>query len=265
MKRLFATLLCLPGLALASTGSFTDSGVFTTVPGYGYEIKGSYFTNVATFSVFSDGADQYDRPYFDKRIFAGATLWPDVPGSPETVDVSVTLDVRFVNLATGQTEFPSHLLNRSAIEPRYIVVAEGKGSGKAEVVTPWRPVTRLSESTLTQSWSISDQLGPLNGNGGNVGYKRIICTHTGHCDDVLLASAAVHLEFNASFNAGSWLMPSLDPTCVGCMVQGRDTLWLNLISVGVSVSAVPEPSTDLLFTLGVAGLLAYSRRLAVRR
>jgi len=68
-------------------------------------------------------------------------------------------------------------------------------------------------------------------------------------------------RIEASFEGGNFLNPSPEPSCASfaCMIPGRDVVQLGSFAY-FSVQAIPEPSTWLLLSCGLAALVGVTRR-----
>lgn len=262
MRKLIAALFCLPGLAAAGTGTFLESGVLTTVPGYGYQLKGSYTSNVGDVAFSGSFNEVAGSGKWDRFLAVGLVATPTVPASATQVQISLGLDIKFIDLATGEAAFPPIFSGPVDLPATHAVLTQGTGFGQARIVQSSPAALRFSSSSFTQSLTIADQNKVWNPGGTPVGSASALCYSSNLCENSAVPPNTVHMDFTASFVAGHYLSPSLDPSCASldCMTPGRDSLELSPFSVRLQVHAVPEPSSYALFAVGLVGLLAYSRR-----
>lgn len=240
MKKLFAALLAVPLIASAATGAFVQTGSFASLPGYGYEVIGSfnspapYTLSVKVADKFLVGADYTYGPGPEAGI--RATLTPtqsNVGSSPASLDLE--LEIAIVNLATGERGLPTAFYTPGALgEGASFIRAAGYAGGAGHAAE--LPVAlRFSNPRF-------DAVRSLSGMGTYVCFP---------WDDTCTAPADSHkVNFSLQFQSGNYLSPSNDPNCAdfSCMTYGRDALSLQPVSVELMVSGVPEPSTWALFT-----------------
>jgi hypothetical protein len=167
-------------------------------------------------------------------LFSGSFSSTSPPQSVTSFDFNATVQVRFINVSTGQEELPAGVLSQRT----------GFGKIESYVVSGFQ-AGGIRFSNYNYSLN-SNLFGP---GGGPVDTFAPIPT-----------SAQYALSFR--FEAGNFLNPSSDPSCASfaCMVPGQDLLGVSNLG-SFNIGAVPEPRIFALFLGGLA-LLAGSRRLS---
>lgn len=260
MKLLAALLFLLPSWAFAG-GNFSGSGAFASLPGYGYVVTGSYESTLGDFEFQPLNLDQLgmnDPLMLGSSLNAGLRLKPATPISTAlTGDVSVSLKVAIVNLATGAPGYPPELLLPGGSGYQLMWV-NGAGWASAHVDAQFTPEQRLTPSVFSQSLTVADQNGVLPH-----GYSEWGCyASSATCPSANGAPTSIELSYAMHFEAGTYKYRSGDPACVGidCLIDAHDVLSFNDIGIALGVRAVPEASTSALMLFGLAAVAACARR-----
>lgn len=250
--KLLSALLLAPSLAYAVDGSFSQSGAFTTLPGYGYVVEGSYQSTLGamSFDVLTvDGYKANDPLMLGTRLSIGLRLQP-ANAAPTTTDGDLTVSLRasIVNLATGLPGYPAEVLAPGGAG-YHLVWVTGTGFSWTYLTTPLPQAQRISDSVLTESRTVSDQNGLLP-----YGYREWACYASSTvCPGPETAPTWIQFDYALHFEAGRYLTPSTDPNCAGssCLVEAKDALVIREQYAGVGITTVPEPANYGLLMTGL--------------
>ncbi len=266
MRVLFRSAACaaiFTFVGAASAVDFQQSGAFTTAPGYGWEVLGTFsstidnynfqYSVVDTLAIKTDPSSQVTG--LDGKIGAKIILLPDSSQftAVQSYSMDVQLTVRFIDLATQSPAVPPYLFSDAKLFSAWWAVSRTTG---ISVVQPEKVELRFSNPLVTSSASILDQSGTTGPNATAFG---------GSCNELTachIPSPQYTYLGHFEFIPGNYLSASDDPNCASfaCMKPGKDALSLAPIEMSFEiVRQVPEPATQALL-LGGLGIVAYWRR-----
>ncbi|MBW8893197.1 MAG: hypothetical protein JF617_14100 [Burkholderiales bacterium] len=250
-----AVLLC--GAAQAAVQSTSGAQPLSAFPGYGFSYEATWDGGPVNFklSVVSPSHGTYPSSDPYQSTYAYVDLLLDTangwPADLTEMDLQVTWNVKFINMATGATELPSQFYGVPSAPPVYSYTSFTASEGP--FVRCFRdsgtPALRISEPVCDVSTSITTLYGTNPANPSR---------------QVGLGAAST-----ASFHirSGQLLYPSSDPSCPSCMTPGHDLIELPTLYLQgyATITPVDEPSEMALAVVGLALLARAARRSSHKR